>query len=59
MLDFCHVCNKYIVDKEFCYESSSFDFSIKSKLDDNNVIKFQQLSSGEKQILSLFSQLYL
>lgn len=59
MLDFCHVCNKYIVDKEFCYESSSFDFSIKSKLDDNNVIKFQQLSSGEKQIVSLFSQLYL
>lgn len=59
MRDFCQVCNKYIVDKEFCYESSSFNFSIKSKLDDNNVINFQQLSSGEKQIVSLFSQLYL
>lgn len=59
MRDFCRVCNKYIEDKEFCYESSSFAFSIKSKLDDNNVIKFQQLSSGEKQIVSLFSQLYL
>lgn len=59
ILNFCHVCNKYIVDKEFCYESSSFDFTIKSKLDNNNNIKFQQLSSGEKQIVSLFSQLYL
>lgn len=59
MRDFCRVCNKYIVDKEFCYESSSFDFSIRSKLDNNSIIQFQQLSSGEKQIVSLFSQLYL
>ena len=59
MRDFCLVCNKYIVDKEFCYESSSFDFSIRSKLDNNSIIQFQQLSSGEKQIVSLFSQLYL
>ncbi len=59
MRNFCLVCNKYIVDKEFCYESSSFDFSIRSKLDNNSIIQFQQLSSGEKQIVSLFSQLYL
>lgn len=59
MRDFCSVCNKYIVDKEFCYESSSFEFSIRSKLDNNSVIQFQQLSSGEKQIVSLFSRLYL
>ena len=59
MRDFCRVCNKYITDKEFCYESSSFEFSIRSKFNNDNIIQFQQLSSGEKQIVSLFSQLYL
>lgn len=62
MRDFCEICNKYITDKSFCYQSSSFEFSIKNKYisqNDKQDIKFEQLSSGEKQIVSLFSQLYL
>ena len=58
-MDFCKVCNKYITDKVFTYESSLFLFSIKLKYDNEKTVQFSQLSSGEKQIVSLFSQLFL
>lgn len=57
--EFCKVCNKYITDKEFVYESSDFSFLIRNKYSNDINIEFQNLSSGEKQIVSLFSQLYL
>ncbi len=58
---FCDVCNEYMVDKTFCYDSSAFEFSIKT---DNGkgpdrAVELRHLSSGEKQIVSLFSHLYL
>ncbi len=58
---FCAVCNEYMVDKEFKYDISNFSFTIRSKNDKNpsKEIKLQHLSSGEKQIVSLFSHLYL
>lgn len=61
MRNFCEVCNAYMEDKVFTYISASFSFAILPKgstnLDDD--IKPEQLSSGEKQIVSLFSHLYL
>ena len=61
MRGFCEVCNNYMEDKIFEYTSSSFSFSISPKNDISirNEIKLDQLSSGEKQIVSLFSHLYL
>ena len=61
MRGFCEVCNNYMEDKIFKYTSSSFSFSISPKDDSSirNEIKLDQLSSGEKQIVSLFSHLYL
>lgn len=58
---FCDVCNSYMEDKYFQYTSSSFSFSILPKKNINGVksISTDQLSSGEKQIVSLFSHLYL
>jgi hypothetical protein len=58
---FCDVCNEYMVDKTFIYDSTEFRFSIKSKgLDEKErEVKLRNLSSGEKQIVSLFSHLYL
>lgn len=53
---FCTVCNEYMVDKEFVYDSSEFTFSIH---DGDRLIEMRNLSSGEKQIVSLFSHLYL
>lgn len=58
---FCDVCSEYMIDKAFNYDSSSFSFSIESECPDGRVrnVKLKELSSGEKQIVSLFSHLYL
>lgn len=60
---FADTCNKYLNDKYFHYNQSTL--SLKIYLDneinngENRVIQLTQLSSGEKQIVSLFSRLYL
>ena len=61
IVNFCLACNDYMVDKEFRYDTSSFDFTIVSRDNDadDRKIQLQHLSSGEKQIVSLFSHLYL
>lgn len=58
---FCSICSQYITDKEFIYDSASFKFYIrpKSEYHDGESVKLSDLSSGEKQIVSLFSHLYL
>ncbi len=58
---FCLVCNQYMQDKTFQYDSSTFEFRIvnESGLSKENPISLRDLSSGEKQIVSLFSHLYL
>lgn len=58
---FCDVCNEYMENKEFRYDTLNFQFSIRSKkeVEIENEIKLSHLSSGEKQIVSLFSHLYL
>jgi ABC-type lipoprotein export system ATPase subunit len=61
IMHFCDVCNEYMVDKEFKYDISNFSFTIRPKgaEESNREIKLHHLSSGEKQIVSLFSHLYL
>ncbi|MDD6581089.1 MAG: AAA family ATPase [Bacteroidales bacterium] len=56
--EFVAVCNRYLENKTMYYDSPSFSFAITSNYD-NHDIKLFQLSSGEKQIVSLFSHLYL
>jgi hypothetical protein len=61
IMNFCSVCNEYMVDKEFKYDTTNFKFSIirKGIPTKSGDIKLHHLSSGEKQIVSLFSHLYL
>lgn len=62
---FCDVVSAYIKDKSFEYDSRNFSFSMRHRLirssteDKDTEIKLGDLSSGEKQIVSLFSHLYL
>jgi predicted ATPase len=58
---FCLVCNEYMVDKEFKYDTTNFKFTILPKGSPAKAgdIELHHLSSGEKQIVSLFSHLYL
>jgi predicted ATPase len=61
IVNFCDVCNEYMENKTFRYNSSSYSFSITENYRNKGAqdIKLHQLSSGEKQIVSLFSHLYL
>jgi len=59
MSDFCKLCSEYIVDKKFLYDGTNFSFSIILEDSSESKIKLSDLSSGEKQIVSLFSHLYL
>ena len=59
---FCDACNAYMVDKVFKYDKSNFRFAIvRQDADgaDHREIELRNLSSGEKQIVSLFCHLYL
>lgn len=55
---FADICSKYLKNKYISYDSSNFTFSITSNTA-KETIELNQLSSGEKQIVSLFSHLYL
>lgn len=59
---FCQLCSEYITDKKFIYDSPTFSFSIRQSSDEmqcDREIQLSDLSSGEKQVVSLFSHLYL
>lgn len=60
--DFVSVCNEgYLTGKQFRYDSENFDVKIFEDFDGdkNKPLPMAALSSGEKQIVSLFSHLYL
>ena len=54
---FVEVCNRYLEGKNFYYDEKNYRLEI--KLDNKMPLKLSMLSSGEKQIVSLFSHLYL
>jgi ABC-type lipoprotein export system ATPase subunit len=56
--NFVGVCNKYLEDKEIIFNESLVSVDIVRKATQQSV-KFNQLSSGEKQVVSLFSKIYL
>ena len=55
---FVNVCNKYLVQKHFNYDESNLKLELFNDRNDE-VINIENLSSGEKQLISIFSKLYL
>lgn len=55
---FTKVCNEYLEKNIFVYNPYEISCELKQKIT-NKKIEFKHLSSGEKQIISLFSKLYL
>lgn len=55
---FAEVCNKYLHKKRIVYDETSVKISIVQEIN-NQPIDIRNLSSGEKQIISLFSKIYL
>lgn len=56
--NFANVCNEYLVGKILFFDESSVTLKILN-IRTNEEVFLNQLSSGEKQIVSLFSKLYL
>lgn len=55
---FVSVCNGYLNGKNFVYDESNLELGI-FRDNTRTPISIQNLSSGEKQVISLFSKLYL
>lgn len=55
---FTEVCNRYLGDKMIKYNESSVSIEI-IRRKNNRPVAMEALSSGEKQIISLFAKLYL
>lgn len=55
---FVNTCNKYLYNKKLEFIKNELSVKVKSN-DDGRIIKFSDLSSGEKQMISIFSKLYL
>jgi hypothetical protein len=55
---FKDICNNYLIGKKVFYDESAIKIFIKSDLT-NKEILLRHLSSGEKQIISMFSKVYL
>jgi len=55
---FRDICNKYLINKEVFYDESAIKIYIKSTIT-NKEIDLKNLSSGEKQIISIFTKIYL
>lgn len=55
---FIKVCEVYLEAKRLNFDNKNYEFSI-TQTESNRKLELQDLSSGEKQIVSLFSHLYL
>ena len=55
---FATICNEYLSKKRIVYDQANVDISI-IQTRNKNPIDIKNLSSGEKQIISLFSRIYL
>ncbi|MFO0958918.1 MAG: AAA family ATPase [Isosphaeraceae bacterium] len=54
---FTRVCNKYLSGKKLMYNEKTYEISVATE--SGRPLLLRNLSSGEKQIVSLFSHLYL
>lgn len=57
---FANTCNNYLNDKKYRYDESNVELNIyRDRVDNRQPIAIQNLSSGEKQVISIFAKLYL
>ena len=56
--DFSETCNSYFTNKKYVYDKKALKLFIQN-VDDQKKLSLSQLSSGEKQIVSIFSKIFL
>lgn len=60
--EFCKTCNNYLFEKKLFFDEEFLQLKLYREIADkqnNDEIELEQLSSGEKQIVSLFADVYL
>ena len=63
--DFVRICNVYLTGKEFVYDDVRYEIYVRGddtdsgETEESKRLELKVLSSGEKQIVSLFSHMYL
>ena len=57
--NFIKICNKYLVNKRIIYDNRKVSLSIVRNNSQHKTVSIHNLSSGEKQIISLFAKIYL
>ena len=60
--EFVRICNKYLTGKQLVWDNTRYKIFIAGDVDEGDnsgTLEMKALSSGEKQIVSLFSHLYL
>lgn len=55
---FVRTCNKYLVNKRFVYNESEISIFVENKIN-KEIVELENLSSGEKQVISIFALIYL
>ncbi|MBN4910364.1 AAA family ATPase [Staphylococcus sp. EG-SA-13] len=58
IVEFVETCNRYLVNKKMVYDPANMKIYIRNSIDDS-IVKLNILSSGEKQIISIFTLVYL
>jgi energy-coupling factor transporter ATP-binding protein EcfA2 len=56
---FTNICNSYLIDKKIVYHTDTEQITLDVCTKKSRFIPLEALSSGEKQIISIFSHLYL
>jgi len=61
--EFVQLCNAYLTSKQFVYDETNYEVYVRQTdsrpTDSTQKLELKVLSSGEKQIVSLFSHIYL
>ena len=56
---FVEICNNYLENKHFIFNESLVSVTLERTFPKQDVMPLSSLSSGEKQIVSIFSKIYL
>ncbi|MFX4232759.1 AAA family ATPase [Aliarcobacter butzleri] len=59
IINFEKICNKYLFNKKIKYDANKLEVKVVKENFTKDKIEFSNLSSGEKQLISIFSRIYL
>lgn len=59
IINFEKICNQYLYNKRIDYDANKLEVKVIKENSTKDIIEFSDLSSGEKQLISILSRIYL